>query len=85
MEEDENWQLRRCQCVCVTAYVPISDSYSLQTWIPFTYIPFINTYITGSNLITHIVSTVPWARIEYHNFMPKKRWNSTYSRLEKHY
>ena len=39
----------------------------------------------GGDSIIYIIDTVLWAQIEYHNFMPKNRWNLTYSRLEKHY
>ena len=76
--------------VCGWLYVVILDSYPPLLFpsnlIRFNYIPFVNTYIwRGRHSTIYIIDTVPWARIEYHNFMPKKRWNLTYSRLEKHY
>ena len=89
MDEDGDWQLRRCQRVWMTVcrdfglLPPLLFPLNL---IRFNYIPFVNTYILrGRHSTIYIIDTVPWARIEYHNFMPKKRWNLTYSRLEKHY
>ena len=90
MDEDGDWQLQRCLRVWMTVYVVILDSYPPLLFplnlIPFNYIPFVNTYIMrGRHSTIYIIDTVPWARIEYHNFIPKKRWNLTYGRLEKHY
>ena len=64
MDEDGDWQLRRCQRVWMTVYVVILVSYPPLLFplnlIRFNYIPFVNTYILrGRHSTIYIIDTVP--------------------------
>ena len=63
MDEDGDWQLRRCQRVWMTVYVVILDSYPPLLFpsnlIRFNYIPFVNTHILrGRHSTIYIIDTV---------------------------